>query len=407
MPFLPFSSKVIARNEAISYRAQSRNTSHYSLLTNHLHLERSRETSLTIHHSLITNKMNYIKHLTGFFNKISYETNLKPTHISLYLALFQCWNVNRFKNPTGISREEIMKASKINSKATYHKCMRELELLGFMIYNPTFNPHSSSNIIMKNFSEEVNGISKIPQPTHSKNEPVHNLTKTKNEQVIEQVNEQVYIYNIKQTSKNILNNIKIDIKKNSLNQPVQNLNLLKIQKKEMMEVLADDNRQIISVLPDDNRQIITAFADTAKKQIESAQQKEKSCAKKEKAIKLDLIFDTTTANQTENSLHKIVNSSMSSRAVSIDEKPTLEMVLEYFSIKESSKTEANKFFNYYSSIGWLIGGKTKMKDWKAASRNWMLNSTKFATNTSKSDYSSQPKPMHLHTATQKNYDEPL
>ncbi|MGO4820623.1 MULTISPECIES: transcriptional regulator [unclassified Flavobacterium] len=333
--------------------------------------------------------MNYIKHLTGFFNKISYETNLNPTHISLYLALFQCWNVNRFKNPTSISREEIMKASKINSKATYHKCMRELELLGFMIYNPTFNPHSSSNIIMKNFSEEVNANSKTPQPTHSNNEPVHNLTKTKNEQVIEQVNEQVYIYNKKQTTKNILNNIKIDIKKNSINQPVQNLNLLKNQKKEMLEVWADDNRQIIS-----------AFADTNKKQTESGQQKEKSCAKKEKVIELDLIFDTTTENQTENSLHKIVTSSEV-------EKPSLEMILEYFSFKESSQTEANKFFNYYSSIGWLIGGKTKMKDWKAAARNWMLNTAKFATNTQKSDYNSQPKPMHLHTATQKNYDEPL
>jgi hypothetical protein len=294
--------------------------------------------------------MNYIKHLTGFFNKINYETNLNPTHISLYLALFQCWNVNRFKNPTSISREEIMKSSKINSKATYHKCMRELELLGFMVYNPTFNPHSSSTIIMVNFSEEVKVNSKIPQPTHSNNEPVHYLTKTKNEQVIEQVNEQVYIYNKKQTVKNILNNIKIDIDKNSRNEPVQNLNPLIIPKEKEIKT-------------------------------ESGQQKEKSCAKKEKAIELDLIFDTTP--------------------------PSLEMILEYFSFRQSSQTEANKFFNYYSSIGWLIGGKTKMKDWKAAARNWMLNTTRFAANYPKSDYSSQPKPMHLHTATQKNYDEPL
>jgi hypothetical protein len=294
--------------------------------------------------------MNYIKHLTGFFNKINYETNLNPTHISLYLALFQCWNVNRFKNPTGISREEIMKASKINSKATYHKCMRELELLGFMVYNPTFNPHSSSTIIMTNLSEKEKTISKIPQPTHSKNEPVHNLTESKSEQVIEQVNEPLYIYNKKQTVKNNSNNIKIDVDKNSINQPVQNLNPLIIPKEKEIKT-------------------------------ESAQQKEKSCAKKEKAVELDLFFDTTP--------------------------PSLEMTLEYFSFKESSLTEANKFFNYYSSIGWLIGGKTKMKDWKAAARNWMLNTVKFAANAPKSDYNSQPKPMHLHTATQKNYDEPL
>lgn len=312
--------------------------------------------------------MNYIKHLTGFFNKINYEPNLNPTHISLYLALFQCWNVNRFKNPTGISREEIMKASKINSKATYHKCMKELELLGFMIYNPTFNPHSCSNIIMVNFSEEEKTISKIPHSTHSKNEPVHNLTESKNEQVIEQVNEQLYIYNKKQTVKNNLNNTKIDIEKNLINQPVQNLNPIIIPKEK--EIKTETGQQILPV-----------FAATNKKQTESGQQKEKSCAKKEKAVELDLFFENTV--------------------------PSLEMILEYFSFKESSQIEANKFFNYYSSIGWLIGGKTKMKDWKAAARNWMLNTAKFAANTQKSDYNAQPKPMHLHTATQKNYDEPL
>ena len=105
--------------------------------------------------------MNYIKHLTGFFNKISNENAINPTHISLYLALFQCWNVNRFKNPTGISREEIMKASKINSKATYHKCMKELQALGFMEYMPTYNPHSCSNVVMMNFSDVSNNRPKF------------------------------------------------------------------------------------------------------------------------------------------------------------------------------------------------------------------------------------------------------
>jgi hypothetical protein len=303
--------------------------------------------------------MNYIKHLTGFFNKINYETNLHPTHISLYLALFQCWNVNRFKNPTGISREEIMKASKINSKATYHKCMKELELLGFMQYNPTFNPHSCSTIIMVNFSGEEKTFSKTPQPTRSKNESVHNLTESKSEQVIEQVNEQLYIYNKKQTVKNNSNNIKIDRETISRNEPVQNLNPL--------------------VNSEEKKEMLKALADTDKKQTESGRQK--SSVKKEKSIELDLFFETTV--------------------------PSLEMILEYFTFKESSQIEANKFFNYYSSIGWLIGGKTKMKDWKAAARNWMLNTAKFAANNQKSNYNSQPKPMHLHTVNQKNYDEPL
>ena len=65
--------------------------------------------------------MNYIKHLTGFFIRIASEETIYPTHISLYLALFQSWNINRFKNPIAISRDEMMKTSRIASKATYHK----------------------------------------------------------------------------------------------------------------------------------------------------------------------------------------------------------------------------------------------------------------------------------------------
>lgn len=239
--------------------------------------------------------MNYIKHLTGFFNKINNETNLNPTHISLYLALFQCWNVNRFKNPTGISREEIMKASKINSKATYHKCMKELELLGFMEYNPTFNPHSCSNIIMVNFSEEIKSNIKTVQFARLKNEPVHNLTASKNEQVIEQVNEQVYIYNKKQTAEN---NIKTDIEPISKKEPVQNLNPV--------------------IIPKEKKDILVAFDKTNKKQTKRAQEKEKSCAKKEKTIELDLFFESTSINQTENNLHKFVTSSLSSRACHLE-----------------------------------------------------------------------------------------
>jgi hypothetical protein len=117
--------------------------------------------------------MNYIKHLPDFFNNCNYEPNLNPTHISLF-GTFQCWNVNRFKNPTGISREEIMRSQQDQFKATYHKCMKELELLGFMVYN-TFNP-LLLNIIMINFLKKKNF--KIPhQPIQ--NEPVHNLTRIK------------------------------------------------------------------------------------------------------------------------------------------------------------------------------------------------------------------------------------
>lgn len=287
--------------------------------------------------------MNYIKHLTGFFNKIADENKLNPTHISLYLALFQCWNVNRFKNPTGISREEIMKASKINSNATYHKCMKELQTLGFIEYLPTFNPHSSSNVNMINFSEEAKTKQKHDPLTYSNNEPVQKTTLSKNNKAIEQVNEQAYIYNNKQT---YLNNINIDIGTNS--------NFLENEK-----LIFKENKE------------------------------EKSSAKKEETLQA---FADSSENKNERQ-RKNLNSIL----------PSLELTIEYFMFQSSTEIEANKFFNYYSSTGWLVGGKTKMRDWKAAARNWIMNQDKFKIKTP----IAQLLPHNLNIANNKNYAEPL
>jgi hypothetical protein len=51
-----------------------------------------------------------------------------------------------------------------------------------------------------------------------------------------------------------------------------------------------------------------------------------------------------------------------------------EQVKDYFieiGLNGISEEEAHKFFDYYTSIGWVVGkGKTPMKDWKAAARGW-------------------------------------
>ena len=100
--------------------------------------------------------MKHITHLTEFFDRIIQDRNLNPTHISLYIALFQYWNVNNFQNPISITRDEVMLISKICSTATYHKCMRELNEKGYIKYQPSFNPFKSSMVILYNFSENQN-----------------------------------------------------------------------------------------------------------------------------------------------------------------------------------------------------------------------------------------------------------
>jgi len=92
--------------------------------------------------------MNYIKHLNAVFEQITKDDSLNTSHVSLYLALFQLWNYNRFPEVFYINREQVMKMSKIGSKTTYHRCIKELDYRKYIKYFPSHNPFKGSKIKM-------------------------------------------------------------------------------------------------------------------------------------------------------------------------------------------------------------------------------------------------------------------
>lgn len=56
--------------------------------------------------------------------------------------------------------------------------------------------------------------------------------------------------------------------------------------------------------------------------------------------------------------------------------PTHQEALQYFIERGvNDSNEAMKFVDFYEMKGWMVG-KNKMKDWKAAVRNWLKNYTK-------------------------------
>lgn len=93
--------------------------------------------------------MNYIRHLNAFFSFVRSDNRLTSSHVSLYLALFQYWNFNRFNNPFPVYRENIMQISKIGSKNTYHKCMKHLHNIEYIIYHPPTSKFKPVKISMK------------------------------------------------------------------------------------------------------------------------------------------------------------------------------------------------------------------------------------------------------------------
>ena len=104
-------------------------------------------------------QVNYITHLNGVFHQFSKDCRLNPTHISLYMGLFQIWNHNRFPKDFYINREEVMAFSKIGSKSTYHRCIKELSHWKYILYSPSHNPFKGSRVKMFQFkisdSQEV------------------------------------------------------------------------------------------------------------------------------------------------------------------------------------------------------------------------------------------------------------
>lgn len=280
--------------------------------------------------------MNYIKHLTGFFERVIKDKTLNPTHVSLYMALFQFWNFNRFKNPISISRDEVMRISKIASKATYHKCLKNLHSLGYIDYQPSFNPFRGSQVFMLNFSEDLKPVSKQTKP---KNEP---FFEPPDKQALnksctgdETGSEQALVPSI-----NYINNTNIS---NDLN-------------------LGEQTQKVIV-----KNEAISQKENQNLKNVGEEKERKSSAQKKEK-----------------------------------NEAPKIQEVEIYFQQQNYPELEAQKFFNYFSSNGWLVGGKTTMKDWQAAARNWMLNTQKF------NRYGeSENRAKHLNTTIGKDYSEPL
>ena len=281
--------------------------------------------------------MNYIKHLTGFFEKVAIDKTLNPTHVSLYIALFQFWNCNRFKNPISINRDEVMRISKISSKATYHKCLKNLHSLGYINYEPSYNPFKGSHVILFNFSEDLKPLPKSERKP--KNEPLNELV---SEQALnksctssETGTEQAVVPSI-----NYINNTNILNDKN-----VSNLNE---QTKNFEEINNSSDKIVTS------------------SEVEMSKE-EKSSAKKEEKL-----------------------------------HPLIEEVKTYFQENNFPEQEAQKFYNYFKSVGWLVGGKTPMVDWQAAAQNWMINAPKFISNAEQPNRAKQ-----LNTTTDKDYSEPL
>ncbi|ADF53874.1 MAG: hypothetical protein CMP12_21435 [Zunongwangia sp.] len=95
--------------------------------------------------------MNYIRHLQLVYQQFMEDERLNPSHISLYMAIFQEWNSARFPGELYINRQQLMLSSKVRSQSGYHRCIRELDVFGYLQYMPSHNPYQGSRVKMFTF----------------------------------------------------------------------------------------------------------------------------------------------------------------------------------------------------------------------------------------------------------------
>ena len=150
--------------------------------------------------------MNYIKLLNAAFEKFYFDDRLNPTHISLYMALFQEWNSSRFADEFYVNRRDLMRCAKIGSKSTYHRCVTDLDSWLYLCYFPSNNPYKGSKIKMSIISTSDEPVTGQYNPVL---EQLAEQYRPRNEQVVYQhhpINGQALVSTINNTKQE--NNIK-------------------------------------------------------------------------------------------------------------------------------------------------------------------------------------------------------
>jgi len=86
---------------------------------------------------------------------------------------------------------------------------------------------------------------------------------------------------------------------------------------------------------------------------------------------------TTVAESIEEN-RKSKENSIEGRSPKKEARPkSLESVIEAFEAVGSDSDQAERFWNYFESNGWKVGGRSAMKDWHAAARNWLKNAQQY------------------------------
>ncbi len=318
--------------------------------------------------------MNYIRHLNGFFARLTEDKRMSSYHISLYFALFQQWNADRFGEHFVISRAEIMEISRLGSVNTYARCMKELSHWGYIRYTPSSNIHSGSRVSCIRFDTATDTANNTGTDTGRNTGTSSDLindtaTDTASNTGIE--NDTASDTGTDTASDTgISSDLKSDTARNTAGEKIESTGI----KNDTASSTATD----------------TPFINSLNKN----KQEEKSVRKNQK---LDI-------DENEKKQKRLRTTNTESLPEEKSPVPDLFEVEQFFEQSQFPRSEAQKFYTHYQSSGWKTGDQMKILSWQAVARKWMNNTQSFKTDEREPNQVGTSK---LSVTVNKNYSEPL
>ncbi|MBS1666775.1 MAG: hypothetical protein JST58_05300 [Bacteroidetes bacterium] len=325
-------------------------------------------TTKTLHLPLFTiyfpHTMNYIRHLNAFFSHIKQDKKITASHVSLYLALFQYWNLNRFDNPFPIYREKIMQLSKIGSKNTYHKCIRELHQARYIFYHANTSRYRPVKISMVRLDKQEE---KKPQQLDLFSGRTDKSPSTENGTCTYPKNGTPQVPILTDTSPD----------NGTANVPNPGQYIKQVKHKQLNSVLNSNTPTEIFKKNEALSKKINGLAQVPKPVHETQHQ-------------------TSPLSTCGESL---------SRTNGRPGERSLSQIESFFLENGFPITEAQKFFYYNQSKNWMLSENIPITDWEPLALKWMLNNN----NKTKKDQHDKPSNVqqHLNPGSDKDYSQPL
>ncbi|MDX9881889.1 MAG: hypothetical protein RBS73_07460 [Prolixibacteraceae bacterium] len=332
--------------------------------------------------------MNYIRHLNGFFERLAEDPRLSSYHISLYIALFQYWNANRFSDQFTISRTEVMQLARIGSANTYARCIKELADWGYITYQPSSNLHSGSKVTCTRFDMGSDTAGNTACDTSIKSDIASDIA----------------------TGTTIDTGIPGNLKSDTGADTTGNTGIKTNTATDTIADIAWGTDITTSTENDTGRSTASGKNDPAGTKSDTGTDTASDT----------LLINITNKNKLEeeesskrNSKEKVEENSREKSGERKNPKdlsneklliPELDLITHFFEKNQSSADEAQKFYSHYQLSGWKTADMKTIVSWQAIARKWIENNQNNRTDERESN---QVRTARLSVTVNKNYNEPL